>query len=83
MAAKKQKAAAKKAAPAPVAPMVTSTLAPRRSAPVDTRGKIRVYADIDSQAAIDLGVLALRNRTTRKSMLESLISQAVKAQAAS
>lgn len=43
---------------------------------VDARGKVRIYADVDESAAVELGVLAARKRITRKAMLELLIREA-------
>lgn len=66
--------AAKKAAPK----------VPQRATaiPADARNKVRVYADLDLQAAIDLEILAARRRLTKKALLEALINESVRAKGA-
>lgn len=43
----------------------------------DVRGKVRVYSDLDIDAAVELEVLAARRRITKKAMLELLVTEAV------
>lgn len=66
--AKSNKTAAKAPRPARVSP------APQP----DARNMVRIYADIDSDIAVELSVLATRKRVTRKALLELLILEAVK-----
>lgn len=48
-------------------------------AAVDSRGKVRIYADISKKDADELAILAIRTGVPKKEMLARIIRQAVAA----
>ena len=44
----------------------------------DSRGVVRIYADIADETAMSLALMAVKRRLTRKALLELLILEAVR-----
>lgn len=66
MSASKKKPPASKPAPA------------RQTPKADARGTVRIYADVGSDAAVELQVLAARRHLTKKALFEMLILEATR-----